>query len=346
MKLSTITVFAVLASSIGSAVVREATSDHLIDEEYKENDHLDKEAKRNLIAGTTCRGSTLSAGERLYAGESICGEIDGEMVYYGVRSYASNPQPGYTLTRLEIWSEFGTYDRWFRGIGSTLTSFYLQLQNDGNLVFDGNTVGCVAKPAARGPNVEVTIGDTPLPDIVVVRDNNGDVLWKLGQHFLSNGATYLSGSGCYPETAPQCVSVLKDRQRLSWNDYLCEYDETGSVVTRFGLDKYGLLGVWNATDYLQWRPRPSYHVRGDYLHLQEDGHLTLYRQHGNRFEYTWTSGCFPPLQVSTKLLVGDGEVRQFRQDGTVSWAVLKNGKPYDGNQGNFLDSTCLPQCDQ
>lgn len=192
------------------------------------------------------------------------------------------------------------------------------MQGDGQLVFSGNsaTGGCLAKPGARGPAIEARV-EGPLPDYLKVFDNNGDVVFAITQITLSNGITYIGGSTCYPETAPKCVNVLRERNRLTWNEYVCEFDSSGNAVSRFGLDSYGLLGLWTENFELKWRPGPG-HVRGDYLHLQSDGQLTLYRDTKPKLTYTWKSMCFGD---GTKISISDGEVHQFNEDGSLIWTI-------------------------
>lgn len=297
------------------------------------NVDADDEPSRKLLggSGTSCKGPSLSRGEKLYADESICGTINGTTVYYGIRSYPNAPQTGYTSYRTEVWSANGMHDRWFSGIGTKGPAPYLQLQGDGNVVFAGQGSGCLAKPGKRGPNISMSI-EGPLPDLMKVRDNDGDIIWKLGYKTLSNNKTYIGSSGCYPEIGPRCVSVLKERQRLTWNEYVCEYDESGDVVSRFGLDSHGLLALWrNGT--LVWRPGP-FHIRGDYLHLQGDGHLTLYRATAPTPTITWATSCIGVND--SKITVSDGDVHHFNGDGSTKW-VLAGEAP--------LAPVCFPGCD-
>jgi len=299
-----------------------------------ENTH--HEPARKLIGtpfDTSCKGPSLSRGESLNANESICGVIDGSMVYYGIRSYPNEPQTGYTLYRTEVWSDNDEHNRWFRGIGvpSGNTPPYLQLQGDGNVVFGGQGAGCLAKPNKRGSNISMSI-EGPLPDLMKVRDNDGDIIWKLGYKTLSNNSTYIGSFGCYPDIGPHCVNVLKEGERLTWNEYVCDYDASGERVSRFGLDSHGLLALWRKNE-LVWRPGP-YHVRGDYLHLQQDGHLTLYRDTKPIPTYTWTSNCLGAND--TKITVSDGDVHHFHGDGSTAWALVGEVP---------LVPVCFPGCD-
>lgn len=280
---------------------------------------------------TICKGSTLGRGERLEADESICGWINGTKVWYGIRSYPNEPQPGYTRYLNEVWSANGMHDRRFQGIGqpSYLPAPYLIMQGDGNVVFAGQGSGCLAKPGKRGPNINVSI-EGPLPHLVKVRDNDGDIIRTIGYIPLSNNSSYIGGSPCYPNTPPRYIRVLEERQRLTWNEYVCEFDAHGNCLNRFGLDSHGLLAFWrNGT--LVWRPGP-FHIRGDYLHLQGDGHLTLYRA-TQPPTYTWTSSCLGT--GDTQITVGGDNVYQHNGDGSATWA-LAGEEP--------LSLECFPHC--
>lgn len=276
--------------------------------------------QRNLIT-TNCKGNKLGRYEKIFAGESVCSLINNEMVYFGVTSEPMKSESGYVMTNIRMWSEFGTFDRNLRGFGIRGYSPSLTLQEDANLVMYGNTVsgGCQAKPASRGPGIELEIGG-PLSTIMTIRDDEGATVWRFERRVLSNGRTTIVGSGCYPDESTSCVPVLRSQQRLSWNEYICDYGSDGDIVSRFGLDKSGLLGLWN-DESLQadWQPRPG-HLRGDYLHLQEDGHLTLYQKRLTQLHYIWKSKCVS--EADTKIIVSDHEVHQHLRDGSVSWALV------------------------
>lgn len=302
-------------------------------------------------AYTHCKGTTLHRGERLNPGESICARIDGEMVYYGVRSYPYIT--GYTMYHEEVWSEFGTFDMLFKRAATpdTPTTYeywpnYIAMQGDGNLVVFGRSSkfpACRAKHADRGPNIRAVMGG-PLPALMTVYDDNDKVLWSFKEMFRGhNGEKYVAYVGqstCSAEyDEPKCVGVLHEGQRLAWNEFVCEYDENGNVLTRFGLSTNGLLGLWRH-DELVWRPRdrPGWHLRGDYLRLQRDGHLTLFYNRSpkpdpNRREHSWASHCRGT--GSSKLVVNDGNVLHFNQDGSMAWAVMGTEKP---------SPVCFPSC--
>ena len=86
-------------------------------------------------------------------------------------------------------------------------------------------------------------------------------------------------------------------------------DITGSL----GLYRYGQL---------VYRPKSSDGwVRGDYLHLQEDGHLTLYRDRVRTKPKKWTTDCID--DTSTKLVMTtDGDVQQLNEQGMIVWTLL------------------------
>jgi hypothetical protein len=78
------------------------------------------------------------------------------------------------------------------------------------------------------------------------------------------------------------------------------------------------------------------HVRGDYLHLQRDGHLTLYRKTATCTTYDWRSQCAFG-NSNTKIASSDGDVHQFREDGSaVAWALLAGEEP--------LEPVCFSSC--
>lgn len=300
--------------------------------------HHDDTSTRNLAGApdypAVCKSPAMYRGDTLKPNQAICGPINGTMVYYGIRSYKNEPQTGYTLYRQEMWSDDGRHNRWFRGIGmnSSLPYPILRLQGDANVVFAGQGNGCLAKPGKRGPNISMSI-EGPLPDLLKVRDNDGFVVSKISYKLLSNNSTYIGGSQCYPDVGPRYVSVLKERQRLTWNEYVCEFDAFGDCIARFGLDSYGLLAFWR-NGVLKWRPGP-YHIRGDYLHLQGDGHLTLYRDTKPSPTITWASNCFKGVNAS-KIAVAAGDVVQMNGDGSTAWTLVGDAS---------LSPVCFPGCD-
>ena len=303
------------------------------------------ESERMLLpsrhhADTHCIGPIIFRGEQLHPNESICAVVNGEMVYYGIRSYPY--VEGYTMYREEVWSEFGTFDKWFRGVSMTNESSPPKtiMQGDGNLVVFDQSTACRAKHAHRGPSVRAEIGG-PFPVLMTVYDNDGNVLWTFEQMIRSyDGQKYVGRSACRAAEEPKCVRVLHEGQRLGWNEYVCEYDEAGNVVARFGLSKNGLLGLWRQNDELVWRPRDrrGVHIRGDYLRLQRDGHLTLFyirsaEPNPGRRIYTWASYCRGVDK--SKIIVGDGDVLHLNEDGSMAWAVMGTEKP---------SPVCFPTC--
>lgn len=293
-------------------------------------------------ADTKCKGTTLSRGEKLFPDESICARIDGEMVYYGIRTFPG--WPGYTLYREEVWSEFGNFNKWFVGVATTAlpSNVYISMQGDGNLIFYGQSSACLAQHVHRGPRIRAEMGG-PLPALMTVYDDDDNVLWTYSEMTRSyNGEKYIGQSFCQFDNEPKCVRVLREGQRLKWNEYVCEYDESGNAVTRFGLSSNGKLGLWRNGE-LVWRPRnyrPGHrpHIRGDYLRLQHDGHLTLFYYNTTRpisegRTYTWISHCRGTGH--SRIVVSNGDVLHLNQDGSMAWTVVGAKEP---------GPVCFPAC--
>lgn len=327
---------------VASSPVASKAQDPII-YDYTDDAPHDDSPTRKLGVGapdypTTCKGPALYRNDKLEPNESICGMVNGTMVYYGIRSYTNEPQTGYTLYRNELWSDDGLHNRWFSGIGmlSSLDPPILILQGDGNVVFAGQGGQCLAKPGKRGPNISMRI-EGPLPNLLKIRDNDGDIIRTIQYKTLSNNATYIGGSICYPDVPPRYVSVLEERQRLTWNEFVCEFDISGDCVGKFGLDPYGLMAFWRNGN-LSWRPfEGQTHVRGDYLHLQGDGHLTLYRERTPAIITTWATNCWRGVNAS-KLVIAAGNVLQLNADGSTAWALVGDA-PVDPI------GTCFPGCD-
>ena len=297
------------------------------------------EKARSLASGSTafgCKGDTLKVGEEIHSGESICAKIGGdndkEWTYFGLREYDMD-EPGYTMYRAEIWSENETHNRMFTGIGTQGDAPFIRHQGDGHVVMAGNTLSgyCRAKPNKRGSDGKLVIGAGSLPDLLKLFDNDGDLTWKLSHKPLSNGDTFIGGSECYPEIATKCLRALNEKQRLTWNEYVCEFDSEGKVVTRFGLDPNGVLGLWRDNNQ-EWRPVPGDGAKADWLHLQVDGQLTAYKGNEPNLTYIWKSKC---NGEDTKITVSDGDVHQFEKDGLAIWALVGSTSP---------QPVCLPRC--
>ncbi|KAL3926066.1 MAG: hypothetical protein SGARI_005730, partial [Bacillariaceae sp.] len=134
--------------------------------------------------------------------------------------------------------------------------------------------------------------------------------------------------GCYPDLEETCHSSLTRNQRISWNEFLCVYDSKGDTMYKFGLDKRGALGLYYYDD-LVYRPvnNPSW-IRGDYLHFQDDGHLTIYKfKRGNKGnkEFVWTTECID--SIATKMVMTtDGDV-QLLNSMSIVWSLLGSEHP-------------------
>ena len=285
---------------------------------------------------TSCVGSSLPVGNILQAGESICNSINGEMTYFGVREYPGDAGGDYVMYRLEIWSQYGTYDRWFRGIQTTGTAPNLRMQRDGHLVYASNSAAgdCRARPNARGDAIEVRVEVAILlPTLVTVRDDKGRVVWSLGQVTRSDGSVGIEGSTCYPDEGPKCISSLPTRKKMTWGEYVCEYDADGVPVTRFGLDDTGLLALWR-NGRVAWRPGPGW-IRGDYLHLTRTGGLKLMDRETDPWTVKWKSTCY--RGGGAKVAVSDGNLFLFNDDGSVRGAVVVGDES--------PEFVCFPRCE-
>ena len=278
----------------------------------------DRLGQTNRDLQTNCIGSVLPAGHALEPGESICDTLpSGEVLYYGVVASPGVPESDYTRYLVRLWSSEGTYFRNFLGIGSPSANDApeLRFQLDGNLVFSSNSQsgGCLTKPKSTGHEVRV-VGNL-YPDFVHVVDSNSEIIVKIYDKVLSNNSTYITSTECYPDQQVHCIDVFPKKTRISWKEYLCDYDSEGNVASQFGLNDHGKLHllrdgaqVWHAGN-----------KRGDYLHLQSDGHLTLYRDTSPKKTYTWASRCRD--SSVEKITIADGDVHEFDDDGSVIWAV-------------------------
>jgi hypothetical protein len=87
------------------------------------------------------------------------------------------------------------------------------------------------------------------------------------------------------------------------------------------MDITGSLGLYRYGQLVYRPKRSGGWVRGDYLRLQNDGHLTLYRDRVRTKPKTWTTGCID--KTSTKLVMTtDGDVQQLNERGTIVWTLL------------------------
>jgi hypothetical protein len=235
------------------------------------------------------------------------------------------PEDGYTMYEVKLWSSEGTYENNFQGIGTNGTPPVLRLQRDGNLVFGGNSQsgGCLAKPRRKALELRLldAIPEPYYPELFEIVDTQQERIMSIYARLTSRDILIYESAGCYPNQEESCVPVLEKSMRLSWKEYLCDFNSIGKAITKFGLDGQGYLKLIHF-DTVVWHPGNR---RGEYLHFQRDGHLTLYTT--NPLVYSFETGCYGP---SSKITIADGDVHQFDDQGQVLWSVrgsLENPKP-------------------
>ena len=281
----------------------------------------------------SCLGNSLNKGDTISVGESICTRVNEEPVFFGIWATPMSEE-GYTLYQVEIRSEQGTFDRRFSGLGTNGPAPVLKLQGDGHLVFGSQAFShCVAKPATQGQDKRLVFREEDgEPSLKIFDDTDGALVWKL------------DGPSCYPETPDSCVTTLKKDERLGWQDYVCQYDSDGNVSFKFGLSEDGLLGLWRDSQLL-WRPSGG-NLRGDYLHFQDDGHLTLYRDTSPKI-YKWTSDDCIDFTATKLTLTSDGDVAETNESGAVVWILRGSqleGIPASPDPRDSVDEVCMPGC--
>jgi hypothetical protein len=295
---------------------------------------------------TNCLGSTLNRNHKIDVGESICAVVNNETVYFGIWEHPMPSNPGYTLYQVELRSELGTYNRKFSGLGTQGSAPEMKLQGDGNLVFgDQSFSGCETKPGTEEGDKQLIIKEEASKLVLKIFDDQDAVVWKLHQHDNSLGGFYMHGSTCYPDTPDSCVTTLKKDHRLSWKDYVCQYDSEGDVSFKFGLSEDGLLGLWRYSQLI-WRPSGG-NLRGDYLHFQDDGHLTLYRDTSPNKMYEWTSDDCTTPAASKLTLTGDGDVIEMNDLGGIVWTLRGSqleGVPAPADPRDSVKEVCMPGC--
>jgi hypothetical protein len=271
-----------------------------------------------VLYTTECIGSSLAAGSTLQANQSICTVLaNGETLYFGIVT-SDMPEDGYTMYEVKLWSSESTYDHNLQGVGTQGPPPILRLQRDGNLVFDGisQSGGCLAKPQRQALELRLLgaypdlLGD--YPDLFEIVDTDQQQIMTIFARLSSRDIIYYESAGCYPNQEELCVDVLQKGMRLSWKEYLCDYDSSGKAVTKFGLDHKGFLKLIHQ-DTVVWHPGNR---RGDFLHFQRDGHLTLYTT--EPLVYSFVTLCIGP---SSKITIADGDVHQFDDQGQVLWTL-------------------------
>jgi hypothetical protein len=288
-----------------------------------------------LLTTTNCVGDTLLANNVLHPNELICANVGGEDVYFGI--FTSNmAEPGYTMYRVELRSSSSNnpdYNRFFSGIGTQGDPPTLKLQGDGNLLFGSQGFsGCITMPGTTGNRLTIGGENDGLLRLQIT-DSTGQVIWRL------------RAGECYPLVEDSCTSVLRKDERLGWKDYLCTYDQHGDVDYKFGLNHdVGLFGLWKGSSLI-WRPsHQGTWLRGDYLHFQDDGHLSLYRDTSPK-TYLWTSGDCIDYTAEKLVLTSDGDVQELNHAGAVVWS-LQGSKAAPGasqDPRNYVPEVCKPK---
>jgi hypothetical protein len=269
--------------------------------------HLDEDVD------TTCVGESLGVGAAILPNQSICTTLTtGEKVFFGIFTSTMPDDLDYTMYRIEIRSSRGTYNRQYSGRGTRndLPGPDLKLQGDGNLVFGGSGFSlCIVQPGLH-PN-ELAFNEEDGISLQI-SDNQGNIIWDSHRR-----------SACYPDIRDRCFSVLEINQRLTWKEFLCTFNEDGSIAYKFGLNRdMGVLGLWKGSSLI-WRPtsRSGGWARGDYLHFQNDGHLTLYKDTQPKKTYIWTSDDCIDFTAEKLTLTSDGDVLELNSFGTIVWSL-------------------------
>jgi hypothetical protein len=285
---------------------------------------------RTRRLATTCIGNTLEVNDVLEPNQSICINVNGEDVWFGIYTYRMD-EPGYIMYRVELRSSSDTYNRSFSGIGTQGDPPKLKFQGDGNLVFGGQSFsGCIAEPGTQGGSLAISEQEDDV--LLQITDSNENVVWKLGGE-----------PECYPNIEDFCVSVLDRDVRLSWKEYLCSFDSEGKIAYKFGLSRdAGLLGLWKGSTLI-WRPTGG-NLRGDYLHFQDDGHLTLYKDTQPK-QYIWTSDDCIDFTANKLVLTSDGDVQELNYAGAIVWTLLGSRAPPSAasDPRDSVPELCMPR---
>jgi hypothetical protein len=282
----------------------------------------------------TCKSSEFSTGSVLYPGEAICQDD----VQMGIFSFQQgNGDVTYKLQireNSELIKELGSpltvtpnnSDRIFLG---------MVMQHDANLIlFNREGISnCLVLPGRHSNDNRLTIRvENGGAIALVILDKENDVVWRyLVRESNSIDSADEEAFGCYPDLEDICHFSLTVGQRISWKEFLCVYDAKGDTKYKYGLDKTGSLGLYYY-DQLVYRPRndPEW-IRGDYLHFQHDGHLTLYKVIGSNVgydgdkKYVWTSECIDTM-ARKLIMTTDGDVQKLT-DTSLVWLLKGSGHP-------------------
>ena len=282
-----------------------------------------------------CSGrSDFSTGFVLDAGYALC---QGD-VQFGIFSFDQGG--GKTLYSLQV-RENGKFVKSF---GSPVTVedenpddvfLAMTLQHDANLIlFNRQGIsGCVVLPGRDSSDNHLTLRVSGEEIVLEIADKEDDVVWRhLVRASISNDSKEEEEAfGCYPDLEPLCYSSWTPGQRVSWKEFLCVYDSNGNIKYKYGLDETGSLGLYYYDD-LVYRPAddPEW-IRGDYLHFQDDGHLTLYKImparlgfRGNK-KYIWTSECIDSIAIKM-VMTSDGDVQKLTKTSLV-WSLMGSEHP-------------------
>ena len=311
---------------------------HLPAEGTRSSSSLLRPPRELAIRENTCIGSSMSVGKLLRVDEAICNNN----VQFGIFAYDEGDATDY---RLELRREGKLVESLDR-ISTDGRAPFVFLQHDGHLLFGDNRgySQCVVVPGRDSTKNRLRLNVANGEIELKITDVEGDVVWKYDE---TGGE-----SACYPNLKETCYDTLETNTRITWNEYLCLYDNLGQVKYKYGLDATGLLGLW-LYGRLVYRPKGDTWLRGDYFHFQDDGHLTLYEY--DRFykqkkvtldkqkKILWTSdGCIDT--TATKMVMtSDGDVQELNEQGGIVWSLL--GSQWNGNSnGNDARDTVPELC--
>lgn len=152
------------------------------------------------------------------------------------------------------------------------------------------------------------------------------------------------------------VRVLHAGEWLRPNQYLAEFDATGTPVFTFGLTADGTFGLYDEDGLMVWGPTDAdgEPVQCDKLKFQQgNGHLTCYNSDSNqdgsyRIEHMWKSKCKDdqyPLgggkKIVRKMTLADGDVNQLDNNGAIVW-TLRGSQIYTDPDAD-IEPVCRPK---
>jgi len=152
------------------------------------------------------------------------------------------------------------------------------------------------------------------------------------------------------------VRVLHAGKWLRPNQYLAEFDATGTPVFTFGLTADGTFGLYDEDGLMVWGPTDAdgEPVQCDKLKFQQgNGHLTCYNSYNNqdgsyRIEHMWKSKCKDDQyqlgggkKIVRKMTLADGDVNQLDNNGAVVW-TLRGSQIYTDPDAD-IEPVCRPK---